>query len=35
VNAGLQAVWLNREARAWPEHLSPPPRTLTSLSELL
>jgi HAD superfamily hydrolase (TIGR01549 family) len=35
VRAGLQAVWLNRDARPWPGHLSPPPCTLTSLSELL
>ncbi len=35
VRAGLQAVWLNRDARPWPKHLAPPPRTLMSLSELL
>ena len=33
--AGLAAVWLNRDARPWPDHLSPPTRTLTTLSDLL
>ena len=33
--AGLAAVWLNRDARRWPDHLSPPTRTLTTLSDLL
>jgi FMN hydrolase / 5-amino-6-(5-phospho-D-ribitylamino)uracil phosphatase len=33
--AGLQAVWLNRDCRPWPEDLSPPPRTLTTLSDLI
>jgi putative hydrolase of the HAD superfamily len=33
--AGMQAVWLNRNARTWPEHLGPPARTVTTLAELL
>jgi putative hydrolase of the HAD superfamily len=32
--AGLQSIWLNREARAWPAQYSPPPRTVTTLAEL-
>ncbi|HLZ99660.1 MAG TPA: HAD family hydrolase [Steroidobacteraceae bacterium] len=35
MQAGMQAVWLNREARAWPEHFAPPSRTVTTLAELL
>jgi putative hydrolase of the HAD superfamily len=35
VQAGMQAVWVNREARAWPAHLSPAPRTVRTLTELL
>jgi FMN hydrolase / 5-amino-6-(5-phospho-D-ribitylamino)uracil phosphatase len=32
--AGLQAVWLNRDARAWPAELAPPARSVTTLAEL-
>jgi 2-haloalkanoic acid dehalogenase type II len=32
--AGMQAIWLNRVARAWPQHLAPPARIVTSLTEL-
>jgi putative hydrolase of the HAD superfamily len=32
--AGLQAVWLNRDARSWPAQLPPPPRTIVSLAEI-
>lgn len=32
--AGMRSVWLNRDARAWPPHLAPPPRIVTTLSEL-
>jgi FMN hydrolase / 5-amino-6-(5-phospho-D-ribitylamino)uracil phosphatase len=32
--AGLQAAWLNRNARTWPAHLPPPPRTILSLAEI-
>jgi putative hydrolase of the HAD superfamily len=34
MRAGLSAVWLNRGARARPGELDPPPRTLTTLTEL-
>jgi FMN hydrolase / 5-amino-6-(5-phospho-D-ribitylamino)uracil phosphatase len=33
--AGLQAVWLNRDARTWPEQFAPPARTVTTLAEIL
>jgi 2-haloalkanoic acid dehalogenase type II len=32
--AGLQAIWLNRDARPWPDSLGPPPRTLATLADL-
>jgi len=32
--AGLQAVWLNRDARAWPEQFGQPARTVTTLAEI-
>jgi putative hydrolase of the HAD superfamily len=32
--AGMQAVWLNRTLRAWPAHLPPPARTITSLAQI-
>ncbi len=32
--AGMQAAWLNREARAWPATLAPPPRTIRTLAEI-
>jgi putative hydrolase of the HAD superfamily len=32
--AGMQAVWLNREGRPWPDELAPPPRTISTLSEI-
>ena len=35
MQAGMQAVWLNRDARAWPENLPPPPRTITTLAEII
>jgi putative hydrolase of the HAD superfamily len=34
VQAGMQAVWLNRDARPWPQGLAPPPRTITTLAEI-
>ncbi len=35
MQAGMQAVWLNRDSRAWPRELaSRPPRTITTLAEL-
>jgi putative hydrolase of the HAD superfamily len=33
--AGMQAVWLNRDARPWPEELEPPARTISTLSEIM
>ena len=33
--AGLQAVWLNRDARPWPEQFAPPARTVTTLADIL
>jgi putative hydrolase of the HAD superfamily len=35
MQAGMQAVWLNRDARAWPKNLPPPPRTITTLAEII
>ncbi len=32
--AGMQAVWLNRDARPWPPQFAPPARTITTLDEL-
>jgi putative hydrolase of the HAD superfamily len=32
--AGMQAVWLNRDSRRWPEALEPPARTISTLAEL-
>ena len=33
--AGMQAIWLNRDAREWPVQFAPPTRTITSLAEIL
>ena len=35
VTAGMQAIWLNRDARPWPEDLAPPPRTISTLAEII
>jgi FMN hydrolase / 5-amino-6-(5-phospho-D-ribitylamino)uracil phosphatase len=32
--AGMQAVWINRDAKFWPAQLPPPPRTILSLEEI-
>ena len=32
--AGIPAVWVNRDSRAWPRHLAPPARTVMTLAEL-
>jgi putative hydrolase of the HAD superfamily len=32
--AGMQSVWLNRDARPWPSQFAPPLRTVTTLTEL-
>lgn len=34
MQAGLQSAWLNRDAKTWPAHLPPPPRTIASLEEI-
>ena len=34
VNAGLQAIWINRENNTWPEHLQPPAHQISNLHEL-
>jgi 2-haloalkanoic acid dehalogenase type II len=33
--AGMQTVWLNRDARSWPLALAPPARTISTLAEIL
>lgn len=33
--AGLQAAWLNRDAKTWPAHLPPPSRTIFTLDEII
>jgi FMN hydrolase / 5-amino-6-(5-phospho-D-ribitylamino)uracil phosphatase len=33
--AGMQAIWMNREAREWPEQFAPPPRTISTLEEII
>jgi putative hydrolase of the HAD superfamily len=33
--AGMQTVWLNRDARSWPVALAPPARTISTLAEIL
>ena len=33
--AGMQAAWLNRDAREWPAQFAPPARTIISLAEIL
>jgi HAD superfamily hydrolase (TIGR01509 family) len=33
--AGMQAVWLNRDARDWPSGFAAPARTITSLAEII
>ena len=32
--AGMQAVWINRDAREWPKMFTPPARTISTLAEL-
>jgi FMN hydrolase / 5-amino-6-(5-phospho-D-ribitylamino)uracil phosphatase len=34
VQAGMQAAWLNRDAREWPAGFAPPPRTISTLAEI-
>jgi FMN hydrolase / 5-amino-6-(5-phospho-D-ribitylamino)uracil phosphatase len=33
--AGMQAVWLNRDARPWPAQFSQPARTISTLAEIM
>jgi FMN hydrolase / 5-amino-6-(5-phospho-D-ribitylamino)uracil phosphatase len=33
--AGMQAVWLNRDARQWPQAFAPPARTIATLAEII
>jgi FMN hydrolase / 5-amino-6-(5-phospho-D-ribitylamino)uracil phosphatase len=33
--AGMQAVWLNRDAREWPSGFAAPARTITTLAEVV
>jgi putative hydrolase of the HAD superfamily len=33
--AGMQAVWLNRDAREWPSQFAAPARTISTLAEIL
>jgi FMN hydrolase / 5-amino-6-(5-phospho-D-ribitylamino)uracil phosphatase len=33
--AGMQAVWLNRDARRWPAELMPPARTISTLAQII
>ncbi len=34
LRAGMQAVWLNREGKRWPDALDPPPCTVATLAEI-
>jgi 2-haloalkanoic acid dehalogenase type II len=34
MRAGMQAAWLNRDARAWPAHFDAPPRIVSTLADL-
>jgi FMN phosphatase YigB (HAD superfamily) len=33
--AGMQAVWLNRDGREWPQAYAAPTRTVSTLAELI
>jgi HAD superfamily hydrolase (TIGR01549 family) len=35
MRAGLDAVWLNRDARPWPVEFAPPPRTIATLADII
>jgi FMN hydrolase / 5-amino-6-(5-phospho-D-ribitylamino)uracil phosphatase len=35
MQAGMQAVWLNRDAREWPKDLAPPLRTISTLAQII
>jgi putative hydrolase of the HAD superfamily len=32
--AGMRSVWINRDARQWPESFAPPLRTISTLAEI-
>lgn len=34
MQSGLQAAWLNRDAKPWPEQFAPPSRTISTLAEI-
>ena len=34
IQAGMQAAWINRNAKPWPTHLPPPARTIKTLEEI-
>jgi putative hydrolase of the HAD superfamily len=34
MQAGMQAAWLNRDAREWPKALAAPPRTISTLADI-
>jgi putative hydrolase of the HAD superfamily len=33
--AGMQAVWINRDSREWPARFAPPGRTISTLAEII
>jgi FMN hydrolase / 5-amino-6-(5-phospho-D-ribitylamino)uracil phosphatase len=35
MQAGMQAAWLNRDAKEWPRALAAPPRTISTLAEII
>ena len=35
MQAGMQAVWINRDARPWPAHFARPSRTIKTLTEII
>jgi putative hydrolase of the HAD superfamily len=35
MSAGMQAIWLNRDSRAWPAELGAPPRTIATRAEII
>jgi HAD superfamily hydrolase (TIGR01549 family) len=35
MQAGMQAAWLNRDSRQWPQGLAAPPRTISTLAEII
>jgi FMN hydrolase / 5-amino-6-(5-phospho-D-ribitylamino)uracil phosphatase len=33
--AGMHAVWINRDAKVWPQEFDPPARTISTLAEII